>query len=64
MVPEDTKAYNEGHQASMETNSDPKRAANPYPVGTASWRSWNLGWNSHYDPAWDSNDGIFLRGPK
>ena len=62
MRPEETKAYREGYDASVRTNSNPKAAPNPYHVGTPDWRAWNLGWNNHYDPVWDSNDGIFQRG--
>jgi len=55
MFTESWTAYEEGKKASKEHDSDPTRCKNPHPKGTVMWRSWNAGWNSHFDLIWCEN---------
>lgn len=45
-------AYQEGYTASIEADSNPRSTTNPYPKDTPEWRSWNQGWNTHFEPSW------------
>jgi hypothetical protein len=41
--------YQEGKNASIRCNSNPKLANNPYLKDSQDWRDWNAGWNSDVD---------------
>lgn len=43
----DWKAYDEGYSKCRQVDNDNSGGSlNPYPKGTDSWKSWNLGWNT------------------
>jgi hypothetical protein len=48
------KAFNKGYSESVRTDSEPEKCRCPYKVGSPEGKAFKLGWNSHYDPAWDN----------
>ena len=46
-------AFKKGLSESVRTDSDPERCHCPYKVGSPEMDAFRIGWNSHYDPAWD-----------
>jgi len=48
------KAFNKGYRESVRTDSEPAKCRCPYKIGTPEMNAFKLGWNSHYDPAWDN----------
>jgi hypothetical protein len=48
------QCYNEGYNSSVLYDSDTSKGFNPYINGSIEWKSWNQGWNAHYDPAWEA----------
>ena len=48
------KAFKKGYSESVRTDGEPEKCRCPYRVGSPEARAFALGWNSHYDPAWDN----------
>lgn len=51
-------AYLAGRGESMRTDSEPSKAKCPYEEGTSEHKAFWIGWNYHYDDAWDVVDEV------